>query len=296
MDFNMRKILSALFLSSILLGPTVSAEKLPIWELDGTQNKIILLGSIHYLRPSDYPLPIAFDAAYNAADEILMELDMDDMGPFSSMLILESLGKDSYGRSLEEQIGSSRYRQVKNQATALGIDMLLLDDKEAWYAAVLVSQIRLMQMGFDPAWGIETRYTSKAVMDGKTISGLETMKEQLGVLDNMSIDTQAEFLLESLNEQSAAETEMRTIVAAWKTGDIATLEQTMFEGIGELPELYQNLVVLRNKSWAHQLYELDQRNNGMTYLVIVGGMHLVGQDSVQNLLRRKGIGSRQLSN
>ena len=119
------------------------------------------------------------------------------------------------------------------------------------------------------------------------------MEEQLSVLDSMSVDTQATFLLESLNEQSAAEMEMQTIVGAWKTGDVAALEQTMFEGVAELPELYQNLVVRRNENWARQLYELDRSNNGMTYLVIVGGMHLVGKDSVQNLLSRKGIGSKQ---
>ncbi len=292
----MRKALTSLLLTSILLSSLAWADKLPLWELEATQNRIILLGSIHYLRSSDYPLPAKFEDVYIAADEILMELDMDSMDPFSSILIIESLGKDPGGQGLENQIGSSRYRQVVKRATALGIDMLLLNDKEAWYAAVLVSQIRLMQMGFDPSWGIETRYTAKAVADGKTISGLETVEEQLSVLDSMSVDTQATFLLESLNEQSAAEMEMQTIVGAWKTGDVAALEQTMFEGVAELPELYQNLVVRRNENWARQLYELDRSNNGMTYLVIVGGMHLVGKDSVQNLLSRKGIGSKQLSN
>ena len=40
-----------------------SALALPLWEITGTRNHVVLLGSIHTLRPSDYPLDPAITAA-----------------------------------------------------------------------------------------------------------------------------------------------------------------------------------------------------------------------------------------
>ena len=291
----MNKSLSLILLSFWLTTLAANATDVPVWELEGTHNRFLLLGSIHFLRASDYPLPPAFDEAYAAADALLMELDMDNMDTVNSMTVIESLSKDPQGRTLREQIGAARYQQVITRAEMLGINTLLLDDKEAWYAAIVVSQIRLMQMGFDPSWGIETHFTAMAMADGKPIDGLETLADQLGVLDRMSIDTQAEFLLESLNDQATAEAEMQSMVTAWKSGDSEALAQTMLEGIGDIPELYSELIVKRNINWANQIEQLDKSNRGKTYLVIVGGMHLVGPDSVQHQLKSKGISYRQLA-
>lgn len=290
----MNKCLRLILLSFSLTTLAANATDVPVWELEGTHNRFLLLGSIHFLRASDYPLPPAFDKAYAAADTLLMELDMDNMDTVNSMMVIESLSKDPQGRTLREQIGAARYQQVITRAEMLDINTLLLDDKEAWYAAIVLTQVRLLQMGFDPSWGIETRFTAMAMADGKPIDGLETLADQLGVLDRMSIDTQAEFLLESLNDQATAEAEMQSMVTAWKSGDSEALAQTMLEGIGDIPELYSELIVKRNINWATQIEQLDKSNRGKTYLVIVGAMHLVGPDSIQQQLKSKGISYRQL--
>jgi len=291
---TLRTLLQALFLCWLLLASQAWAGKLPLWELEGGSNRILMLGSIHYLRPSDYPLPAAFDEALDAADLVVMELDMDSLDPLSSMMVLETLGREP-GKTLKDQIGASRYNEVSSRAGSVGIDMRLLDDKKAWYAAVLVSQVRLLQMGFDPSWGIEARFTAGAVAAGKPIIGLETLEGQLGTMDRMSVDTQADFLIESLNDQEAAEEEMQTIVRAWKSGETGEMESVMLEGFDEMPELYQSLLVSRNRSWVSQLKSLDKRHSNKTILIIVGGMHLVGKDSVQSMLKPYGYSSKQLS-
>ena len=57
------------------------AAALPLWELTNTSNRIRLLGSIHFLRAADYPLDPAITAAFDDADVVLMEIDMDDLDP-----------------------------------------------------------------------------------------------------------------------------------------------------------------------------------------------------------------------
>jgi uncharacterized protein YbaP (TraB family) len=269
--------------------------ELPLWELKGTNNSFVLFGSIHTLRPSDYPLPATFERVYQDADILLMELDMDGFDVPGAVQLMQTLGTDPAGRTLREQIGTLRYNEIAKRAANLNIDMTLINDKEAWYAALLISQIRLMQMGFDTAWGIETRYTAKAVADKKPIEGLETVAEQFGAMDNMSIDTQAQFLLESLDDDDAALSEMQLMVDAWRSGNQLELQGAMLASMNDMPELYQNLVVQRNARWAQKIIELDRNSRNKSYLVIVGGMHLVGKDSLQELLRPAGISYRQLS-
>src|SRR5580698_11605433 len=47
-----------------------------LWELHGRHNTVYLLGSIHVLRPSDYPLAPAVLSAYGNAKSVFMEVDL----------------------------------------------------------------------------------------------------------------------------------------------------------------------------------------------------------------------------
>ena len=50
-----------------------AAAALPLWELEGARGRVQLLGSIHFLRASDFPLPTAMERAYDEADVLVME-------------------------------------------------------------------------------------------------------------------------------------------------------------------------------------------------------------------------------
>ena len=48
----------------------------PLWELHGKHNTVFLLGSIHVLRPSDYPLAPVVLQAYGSAKSVFMEINL----------------------------------------------------------------------------------------------------------------------------------------------------------------------------------------------------------------------------
>src|SRR4249919_539617 len=54
-----------------------------LWVIQGKQNTVYLLGSIHLLRASE-SIPIEIDAAYRDADTLVMEIDMDDLDPLAA--------------------------------------------------------------------------------------------------------------------------------------------------------------------------------------------------------------------
>src|ERR1700686_3530023 len=61
-----------------------------LWELHGKHNTVYLLGSIHVLRPSDYPLPPVMLEAYRDAKSVLMEVNLQEIS--SEQVQAEMLG------------------------------------------------------------------------------------------------------------------------------------------------------------------------------------------------------------
>ena len=275
----------------LLLSSQALAEKLPVWEIAGTSNRVMLMGSIHFLRASDYPLPAGMNAAYEQADQLYMEIDMDALDPLASQGVLMSMGTSD--RPLSESLSADAYAEASRRATDLGVPLTLFEQFEPWFAALSITQLRMMQLGFDPSWGVETQFMSKARTDGKTISGLETLEQQLGFLDQLDASTQEQFLLQSLEDAAIIEQQVDSIVSAWRTGDGAALEALMLEDLNAAPKLADALLVQRNRNWISQIIRLlDQPDN---YLVIVGAMHLVGPDSVVTMLEERGLDVIQLS-
>ena len=67
----------------------------------------------------------------------------------------------------------------------------------------------------------------------------------------------------------------------------------LLDGLQKAPNLYDALLVERNRNWVGKIAELTQSSEDI--LVVVGAMHLVGDNSVLAMLEEQGIGSRQIS-
>lgn len=264
-----------------------SAFALPLWEITGTRNRVLLLGSIHTLRPSDYPLDPAIAAALDAADVVYMELDMDDMDPVAASATVSELARDPRGRQLPELLGSAAWSSAVEQGQKVGIDIASLAPFEPWYAAVVITQLRLDQLGFDPSRGVENQIVVDAKKAGKKIRGLETLEMQLKALDGLSPAAQRTFLLLTLEEAATIGDEVDDMIAAWKAGDVPTLNHEMLDSVREQPEVYRSLILRRNEAFSRAIAELANDSND--YLIVVGTLHLVGEDSVLNMLARDGL-------
>ena len=290
-------IRAARFAPALLLGlalaATATARPLPLWEIEGTSNRVLLMGSVHFLRPTDYPLREGMDEAFRIADTLIMEINMSEVDPLAQQSAIAALTIDGEGRGLRELLGDKDYKKAAQLADDIGIPLMMFDQFEPWFAALTITQMRMVQLGFDPSWGIETMFTRRALADNKSLDGLETLEQQLGFMDTLDAATQREFLLQSLEDAATVQDQVETIVDAWAAGDIAGMEQELLKGLDEVPELYEAILVQRNRNWIEPIAAL--RNRDDDYLVIVGAMHLVGEDSVIAMLEDKGISTRQLT-
>ena len=285
-----RSALHGLFCTLLLLAAPslVTADEHPLlmWQIEGANNRIYLLGSVHLLREKDHPLPSAINAAYEATDTLVMELDMDDLDPVATQAMINDLGMIKGGGTLSDLMGSELYAEAMRIAIEISIPLAMFDRTEPWLAAINIEQLVLMRIGFNPSFGVESVFTQKAGKDNKEILGLESIDEQLGFLDSMSLDAQRSLLMQTLSDSEDIESVMDDLIDAWRYGDIAYLEESMLAEMQEFPELYEALVVKRNQNWIEQIEAM--LDDDQDYLIIVGALHLIGEDGVPTSLQARG--------
>ncbi len=99
------------------------------------------------------------------------------------------------------------------------------------------------------------------------------------------------FLKETLRELDVIESMSSEMVKAWKTGNIDKLYSIINISFHEYPDIYKRFFTQRNKRWIPKIKQLMRQHDDV--LIIVGAGHLVGKDSVIELLREKGYKVRQ---
>ncbi len=281
---------------TVLAGPATAAEDshpLSMWQVDGINNRVYLLGSIHMLRESHHPIPSAIYDAYADAEVLVMELDMDDIDPVAEQALISELGLIQGGGALRDLMGANLYAEAESLANELQIPLTLLANSEPWYAAITVEVMMLMRAGFSPMHGIEMHLSEIAARDNKEILGLETTRQQLELLDNLSLTTQREMLMQALTDSADLAHVMDDLIDAWRYGDVEFLEENLLADLEDFEELHQAIVVNRNIDWVRQIQALlDDEDD---YLIVVGALHLVGDNGVPSLLANRGLEVRQLS-
>lgn len=282
------RTLALLVVAATSAAPTCAASDGPVWSIHrpggGT---VYLAGSVHVLDTARSRLPPAFDSAWRDAERVVMELDMDDLDPAAAASFLAAHATIGDGENLRTLLGAERFARVDTQARALGLSLDSVAQLEPWAVALALTQLQLVKLGLDPAQGVEQQLTERARAEGKPIAGLETIDEQLGVLDGLSSMDQARFLELTAGESDSMATELDGILTAWRRADTAALERLLLVEYERLPTLYGPLVTDRNRRWLPQIEALLARPDDT--LVVVGTLHLVGPDGLLALLKDRGL-------
>jgi uncharacterized protein len=282
---------AAILIAGIASSAHADSDHHTLWRIQGRHNTVFLLGSIHVLRDRDYPLPPALMDAYAQSKAVVMEIDlneMDSQGLQQEMLEAATLPE---GKTLHDMLGAARYDRARNLAQQVGVDLAMFDQFAPWFVAEAVSQMQLMQLGFAPTSGVEMYFMDKARADNKATGGLESAHDQIELFESMSDERQADYLVSSLEEAKSLPSEVDAMVGAWRRGDTGWFASQLEHEFGRDPRLFQSVLAARNRKWLPKIEALLGEDKN--YLVIVGAGHLVGHDSVIELLKRDGIGATQ---
>jgi uncharacterized protein YbaP (TraB family) len=258
----------------ILLSTSLQADP-AAWQVGGRDGQIWLLGSVHYLREQDYPLPPIVDELYGLADTLVMELDLDDLDPAAIQGSFATAGVLPPNTTLRSILDPETYSRTEALAADLGMPMTLLERLEPWLVSLTLTDLTMARLGFQANHGLEQYLMRNAVADRKEILGLE------------SIEDQAILLSQSVEDLATPEEFMFGILDAWRAGSLDELAEEFSDDFADSPELERALVATRNARWVARIDEM--LDDGRRYLIVVGALHLVGDDSVVAMLQARGV-------
>jgi len=257
------------------------------WRIAGRDGgEVTLLGSMHLLRESDYPVPASIDRLFERADLLVMELDLDDIDAAAQQSTILGAAMLPPGTVLRDVLDTHVYRLAEQRSAELGVQLTLLERFEPWFLAITILDQGMRRLGFQPERGLEQYLVGRSRQAGKEIVGLETLAMQIGIFDALAPSSQQAMLEQTLNELDEAETAMGELATAWRSGELEALSAELLDDFADFPGLYEALVTERNAAWVESLEEF--LTDGRRYLVVVGALHLVGPDSVIDELAARG--------
>jgi uncharacterized protein len=293
-----RQALALLSIITLVVAPVHAQQagkpqtKHSLWKVEGRTNALYLFGSIHFLKKEFYPLPQPIEDAYKQAQVVVFEVDLGEMEAPENQVKMVQIGQYPEGQTLKGNLSQETYAKLEAYLTEAGLPAAVFDPLRPWMVAVALIGSELIKLGYDPQQGVDKYFYSKAKKDKKEIVPLETLDFQLSFFTGMTKQEEEAMLRETLQEIANFKKDLQGIIDAWKTGDSKALEKFMFEAMKDYPALHKKLLIDRNKQWVDKLQKLQA--SGKTVFVVVGAAHLVGKESVIDLLNAKGLKARQL--
>jgi hypothetical protein len=262
------------------------------WKATGKGGTIYLVGSIHVMSESFYPLNPALEAAFKDSDLLVEEVDLAEMlDPMAQMGILTK-GMLPSNQSLDKVLSPATMALVKQATGDLGDAAGPLMRFKPWMLAITLQGMELLKAGFDPALGLDQHFFDQAQAGGKKVQGLETVEFQISRFDGMTMEQQDRMLSETLKELATETAAVGKLGDAWKAGDVPAIERIALADLKSDPVMYQRLLVERNRNWMPKIEALFARPGRA--LVVVGAAHLVGPDGLLAMLKARGYTVEQL--
>jgi len=285
-------LLILLFSLFVQLSTAAESNKHCLWKVKGERNTVYLLGSVHLLKENHYPLPEPFEKAFNDADRLVFEVNLDSsQSPSAQQFILNRCMLKN-GQTLKSLLTDSTFNQATELCSSNGLNIMQFQNFKPWFFTLTVMVVKLQQMGFKPELGVDYYYFNKGKAAGKELLNFETAEYQISLFDSLSGHEQEMMIQQVIREINIYETYFNDITRFWSEGRTADLEKLLLESFRDYPALYQRLLVNRNRNWLNEIEKYLQQD--VNYLIIGGAGHMVGQEGIIRMLSQKGYQVDQL--
>ncbi|MDD1781472.1 TraB/GumN family protein [Enterovibrio sp. ZSDZ35] len=248
-----------------------------VWKAEKDDRIYTLMGTIHLGKPDYYPLPVAITSAFDETDGLVVEANI-----LSDTNV--SLPK---GNPAKNYLNSNELDLLSSIAKKAGLPATALMNMTPWQAAFALQQYQAQQLGMKTELGIDVHFLSKALKLGVPIISLETVQQQLDMVANMRNDG-LPLLLDTINEWDNSEKFLSCLESAWLAGDSATMTKLLNESMEDAEETEHVLLTDRNKKWVDTLRNPYKFKRG-NYTVVVGALHMYGDQGLITLLKEKGF-------
>ena len=260
-----------------------------VWKVTGPNGGTLYLGgSVHALRSSDYPLPAAFNRAFDASTHLVFEVD--DKGMSGTTRSLLKAWQYPKGDSLKNHVDPRTYDYVKRVFALMNVPEAKFARYRPWFLVLMLQATGMRD--FSGELGVDEFLAKRARANKKPVSGLESGAEHAAVYAGLS-DRQGEaLLLHMFIPQAERGGDTPSWMGAWRRGDADAIAASMHAAYREFPAFAVRILDERNRRWMPKLE--SYLRSGQTYYVIVGAAHLGGPNGVLTMLRARGYQTTKL--
>ena len=282
-----RGILKTVLLTALSVATLTATAATSIWKVSSGENVLYVGGTLHVLRQSDYPLPVEFDRAYNNADRLYFETDLEQLHAPEVLQRMQQAVRYPEGISgLDKRVSAALYQRIEKVWAQYGLPPESMVGLRPSGIIITLTMLNLKQIGVD-AQGIDDFYHRRAVADGKPVGGLESVDKQIHLLSGMGAGDEEKFMRMSLDELKESGGLVDGMVDAWRRGSLTDLDRLVLEDMRrESPAEYRQLIVDRNRKWLPQI-EAMLRDRPVEF-VLVGSGHLAGEEGIIFQLQERG--------
>lgn len=271
-----------------------------LWKATNGGNTLYLLGTIHVDRGNVYPFSDNLMSAINQSQEAIFEIDFMNQDGIE-YYVANTVYTD--GSTLKDHIPPELYEMVAGLYAQFGVS----EDEIALYRPwVLASQLSNLALYYDDSavslesvMPIDSYIYSKAMTGNLTISEIEGYAYQVDMFNNLSDETQSEYLLSAASElyavmsgegTAASIDKIDVMLQTWKGRDIdgfnAAYEKDA--SLATADEFTDALYTLRDENMTEYAVRLLNAEGTNTFIIVVGAGHMVGTTGIVNRLTELG--------
>lgn len=270
----------ALLLTLGIFQPVFAQDNSLLWKISGNglAKESYLFGTIHLICKEDFKFDQTAKKALEQADQLWLELDLDDptlSGQMQQLSIREGM------RNMSEKITPEDAKVLDDYFTTnYGVGLAQLGVLKPF---VLSTMVLMKEIPCTETENFEYHLVSLAKEQQKPIEGLETVAFQMSVFDSIPESLQIQELVTMIQGNSAAD-DFRGLIEMYLSQDVEKLWAEMTDE-GMFASYRSLLLDQRNQKWVEKIIRETKESS---LFIAVGSGHLAGDQGVINLLRNQG--------
>jgi len=260
-----------------------------LWRIEG-DNPSYLYGSIHVGKEEILTLPDVVMNAIDEVDVVYTEVKFDEETQ-TQTLYLSLLPAD---QTLESILPQDIANSLKSYLNTKDLSIISFNSFKIWVVVTTLLRIEHPEYFLKPS--LDQYVWNIAIDKGKDTNGLETVEEQIGIFDSLSLEEQIQLLNDSLTDLKGdlidGEDPMDILINAYLEGDLETFQEIEYQDYNISDPLYEKLLrkILtdRNYNMTQRISYLITNNPDTQYFFTIGSAHYYGEDGLITLLENEG--------
>jgi uncharacterized protein YbaP (TraB family) len=254
---------------------------------------------MHLPSPELSVLPLVVKNAINSCKGVRTEIDMSFANQLKSMPLM--LRKD--GKTLKDILSKEIYSRTEKyiQTISPALNLKPFSKMKVWVISSIVVMLK-DQMKNPTLKAIDEVIFNYAKEQNKTVAGIESIGEQFGFFDQLTLNEQIQMLESTMEYLEKHKNYSETMKKLYLQGDSKALvdftnEQLADEKYKKLEDKFMEIFLYsRNKVMAERIDKLLNEDSKQSYFFAFGVLHFLDKKSVIKELEKRGYKVSRVEN